>query len=129
MKYGVPNNPCPPPVPPRRDDLSRLEPRALSSEPALYQFPATRFVSNNIWRQWWHMASELLEIAVALLRRDYQHAATEIWNLKHSGETGHHILSGMGVDVEMAYTETLNDNIERGYYEPGIQPSKPWPRV
>lgn len=83
----------------------------------LYQFPATRFVTNTIWRQWRHMASELLEIAGALLRRDYQHAATEIWNLKHSGETGHRILAGMGCDIELARQETLTDNIERGYYQ------------
>lgn len=95
-----------------------LEPQSSNLAPDLYQFPATRFTSNTIWRQWWHMASELLEIAGALLRRDYQHAATEIYNLKHSGETGHHILAGMGADIRLAKEETFNDNLERGYYEP-----------
>lgn len=82
----------------------------------LYQFPATRFVCNGFWRQWLHMLSELLEIAWAWLLGDKQHAVTEVWNLKHSSETMHRIQSGMGLDVEMGYEQTLGDNIERGYY-------------
>lgn len=92
------------------------QPSALSPQPDVYQFPATRFVSNGFWRQWFHLLSELLEIAVAWIRGDKQHAVTEVWKLKHSAETLHRIQSGMGLDVEMGREETLSDNIERGYY-------------
>lgn len=83
----------------------------------LYHFPATRFVCNGFWKQWWHMFSELIEIAVAWLKGDKQHAVTEVWNLRHSGETMHRIQSGMGLDVEMGKEQTLADNLERGYYQ------------
>lgn len=82
-----------------------------------YQFPATRFVSNTIWRQWWHLLSEVIEIGRALLVGDLQHAATEAWDVKQSTETLHRILSGQGADVEMAREEVIGNNLERGYYQ------------
>lgn len=82
----------------------------------MYQFPATKFVSNSPWRQWLHMLSEVLEVGFALLRGDLQHAATEAWDVKQSTETLHRILSGRGADVEMAREEVIGNNIERSYY-------------
>lgn len=84
----------------------------------LYQFPATRFVSNTPWRQWWHLLSEVLEIGKALLIGNLQHAAAEAWDVKQSSETMHRILSGRGVDVAMAREVVINNNLARGYYEP-----------
>ena len=82
----------------------------------IYQFPATKFVSNTHWRQWRHLLSEVIEIGWALLRGDFQHAATETWDARHSAETLHRILEGKGVDVTMAREEVLSNNLERGYY-------------
>ena len=82
----------------------------------LYQFPATRFVSNSPWRQWWHLLSEVLEIGRALLSDDLQHAAAETWDVKQSSETLHRILSGRGVDVEMARQTIVINNLDRSYY-------------
>jgi len=83
----------------------------------LYQFPATRFVSNSIWRQWWHMLSEVIEIGGALLTGNIQHAAAETWDVKQSSETLHRILSGKGADVDLARDTVISNNLERGYYQ------------
>lgn len=83
----------------------------------LYQLPATRFVSNSPWRQWWHLLSEVLEIGRALLTGDLQHAAAETWDVKQSSETLHRILSGRGADVSMAKETIVDNNTERGYYK------------
>jgi len=82
----------------------------------LYQFPATRFTTNTPWRQWWHLLSEVIEIGLALLMGNLQHAAAETWDAKQSSETMHRILSGRGADVAMA-RETVQANCEvRDYY-------------
>lgn len=85
----------------------------------LYQFPTTKFVSNSPWRQWWHLLSEVIEIAAALLTGNLQHAARETWDVKQSCETMHHILSGKGADIDMAREEVICNNLERSYYEEG----------
>lgn len=82
----------------------------------LYQFPAARFVSNTLWRQWWHLLSEVIEIGRALLTGDLQHAAAEVWDVKQSSETLHRILSGRGADVEMARETIVTNNLDRVYY-------------
>jgi len=82
----------------------------------LYQFPATKFVTNSPWRQWWHLLSEVVEIGFALLRGDLQHAATEAEDVGCSKETFQRILSGLGADIEMAREEVIAGHIERGYY-------------
>lgn len=84
----------------------------------LYQFPATRFVSNSLWRQWWHLLSEVLEIGRALVTGNLQHAAAETWDVKQSSETLHRILSGQGADVALAKEEIIDNNTGRGYYAP-----------
>jgi hypothetical protein len=81
-----------------------------------YQFPTTRFVTNTLWRQWWKMLSELIEIARALLKGDLQHAAVETGDLKQVSETMHHILARKGADVELAMQEVVDKNRDRGYY-------------
>ena len=82
----------------------------------LYQFPATRFVSNSPWRQWWHLLSEVIEIGLALLIGNLQHATAETWDTKQSAETMHRILSGLGADVAMARETVLNNCETRDYY-------------
>lgn len=86
-------------------------------EDSLYQFPATKFVSNSLWRQWWHLLSEVIEIARALIKRDLQHAMTESWDASHSLETMRHIGAGRGADIAMARDEVVSNNLERGYYD------------
>jgi len=83
----------------------------------LYQFPRTRFIRNGLWRQWWHLLSEVLEVGLALFKGDLQHAAVETGDVKHVSETMHHILAGRGADVELAMESVLQKNRARGYYE------------
>jgi hypothetical protein len=82
----------------------------------LYQFPATRFTGNTLWRQWWHLLSEVLEVGRALLAGNLQHAASEVYDVKHAGETMHRILAGRGVDIDMAKETVIGNNESRGYY-------------
>ncbi|MDA8114138.1 MAG: hypothetical protein M0Z43_05375 [Acidithiobacillus sp.] len=82
----------------------------------LYQFPPTRFVTNSLWRQWWHLLSEVLEVGRALLVGNLQHAAAEAWDVKQSTETLHRILSGRGADIDLAREEVIDNNLDRGYY-------------
>lgn len=82
----------------------------------LYQFPRTRFIRNTLWRQWWHLLSEVLEVGLALLKGDLQHAALEGWDVKQCAETLHHILAGEGADVQLAREEMEEKNDRRGYY-------------
>ena len=46
-----------------------------------------------------------------------QHAAAETWDAKHSSETMHRILSGLGTDVDLAREHIVSNNLERGYYQ------------
>lgn len=82
----------------------------------LYQFSPTRFVSNSLFRQWWHLLSEVMEVGRALLVGDLQHAARETWDVRQSSETMHRILSGRGADVDMARESVVNGCRDRGYY-------------
>ena len=84
---------------------------------SFYQFPPTRFVSNSLWRQWWHLFSEVIEVGRALLVGNIQHAAQEAWDVKQSSETLHRILSGLGADVELARERVEDGCRERGYYD------------
>jgi len=82
-----------------------------------YQFSPTRFVCNPLWRQWFHLLSEVLEVGKALLSGNLQHAATEAWDVKQSTETMHRILAGKGADIDLAREQIISNNIERGYYQ------------
>jgi len=82
----------------------------------LYQFQTTRFVCNTPWRQWWHLLTEVYEIAKALLRGDLQHAMTESWDASQRLETLRHIGEGLGADISMARDEVVRNNTDRGYY-------------
>lgn len=83
-----------------------------------YQFPTTIFVKNTLWRQWWHLLSEVVEVGVALLKGDMQHAAVETGDVKQISETMHHILAGKGADVSAAMDSVERKNRARGYYVP-----------
>lgn len=83
----------------------------------LYQYPATRFVSNSLWVQWWHLFSEVMELGFALLWGNLQHAAREAEDVSQSDETLKRILAGRGVDVALAREQVIAGCLERGYYE------------
>lgn len=82
----------------------------------LYQFKATRFVSNTLWQQWRHMLSEVLEVGWALLLGDLQWAARETIDVRQSSETMNRIQSGLGADIEMARDDVVQGCKDRGYY-------------
>jgi len=89
----------------------------LNSQPELYQFKATRFVSNTLWRQWWHMLSEVLEVGWALLLGDLQWAARETIDVRQSSETMNRIQAGKGADIKMAMESVVKGCEERRYYQ------------
>ena len=82
-----------------------------------YQFPETKFTRNGIWRQYFHLLSEVLEVGLALLKRDKSHAIMEIWDVKHSCETMHRILDSKGQIVYMCKGDVIDNNCRRGYYK------------
>jgi len=83
-----------------------------------YQFPRTRFTRNTLWRQWWHLLSEVLEVGRALLSGHIHHAGAEVWDVKHSAETLHRILEGYGVDIAAGRDKVISNNKRRDYYVP-----------
>jgi len=87
----------------------------------LYQYPPTRFVSNSLWRQWWHLLSEVVELGRALLcarfTDNYQHVAREAEDVTQSDETFKRILAGKGVDIALAREQVISGCLERGYYQ------------
>lgn len=87
------------------------------NQDGLYQFPPTRFVSNTLWRQWWHLVSEVLELGWELLTGNWQRAANESWDISQNQETLRRILAGKGADIELARNTVINNNRERGYYD------------
>ena len=91
-------------------------PELNSNFPELYQFPPTRFVTNSLWRQWWNILSEVMEIGFALLSGDLQHAMAESWDVSQSLETFRHIGEGQGADNMLARQTVISNNIERDYY-------------
>ena len=86
----------------------------------LFLYPATRFVSNSLWRQWWHLLSEVIELGRALawcrVTGNMQHVARESEDVTQSNETFKRILAGNGVDIELARHEVIVGCLERGYY-------------
>lgn len=83
----------------------------------LYHWPQTRFVRNSLWRQWFHMLSELLEIGWELFWGNLQRAGNEAMDLDQSGETFRRILQRKGVDLALARDQVEQGCRERGYYE------------
>lgn len=91
--------------------------------PPHYLFPRTKFASRpGIICQLLHVASEFLEIITALLRRDYEHACHECYDLIGSVETLIHKIYFVAHDkkqpinpliIKMAVEEK---NRKRGYY-------------
>lgn len=91
--------------------------RPVYPQPEIYQFPATHHVSNSPWRQWFHLMSEVIEIALALLVGNIQQAAVKTWYVKRSMEIFHRILSGRGADIELAREEIEGNDSELKYHE------------
>ena len=84
----------------------------------MYQFPPTKFTGNTLWRQWWHLLSEVIEVGFALWRGNIQHAAAEAWDIKHSTETFHRILEMKGANIRIAMQVVTENNLRRRYYDP-----------
>lgn len=79
--------------------------------------PCLAYAGNSPWRQLRHVAGELLEVAAALLRRDYAHAAEELVDVQVACETLLHIL---GYDSRKRnlwrdYVDAKNE--ARGYHK------------
>lgn len=80
--------------------------------------PCLKYAGNSVWKQLWHILSELLEVAVALLKKDYQHAAEELGDVQVSSETLLYII-GYESPSERNHLRNLVDrkNAARGYHE------------
>lgn len=92
--------------------------KTICSTNEVFSFPRTCFAdSTSIWRQYRHLVSEVIEVGMALLFRDYQHASRELWDICHSSETGNHILrDNYGVDARASRIAVVRGNQKRGYY-------------
>lgn len=49
--------------------------------------PCQKFTNNTPWQQFWHIITELLEVMLALLKKDIPHAAEELVDLQTACET------------------------------------------
>lgn len=91
--------------------------RMICESETPYSFPRTRFVAGgNVWKQYRHLVSEVLEVGIALLFRDYAHASRELWDVCQSSETGNHMLQDQGVDTCKERQAVVAGNYRRGYY-------------
>lgn len=92
-----------------------------TSQPILYQYPPTRFIQNTLWRQWWHLFSEVIELGRAIIAAhfagNWQHAARESEDVGQSNETMKRILAERGADIALARVEVISGCLERGYYD------------
>lgn len=81
-------------------------------------FPRTIFAGRNtIYRQYLHLVSEVIEVGIAILRRDWDHVAEELVDVQQSADTGLHIvMSRHGADSYGAYTRVAVSCTRRGYY-------------
>jgi hypothetical protein len=83
-----------------------------------YNFNEVIWVSrNNIWEQFWHLLSEVFEVFIALIKKDYKHASKELWDVSHSSETLNRILQQKhNINPSSAYVAIINNNMNRQYY-------------
>ena len=79
--------------------------------------PCLAYAGNSQWRQLQHVAGELLEVAAALLRRDYAHAAEELVDVQVACETLLHILGYSDLDRQLWRAYVDNKNEVRGYHK------------
>jgi hypothetical protein len=82
-------------------------------------FPITRFARRNgVWRQFFHLLSEVWELFWALVWRDWDHAGREAVDVQHVTDTLRWILHfRYKVDRDMAAARVIVGNHKRGYYE------------
>lgn len=81
-------------------------------------FPRTIFADrNSIYRQYLHLVSEVIEVGIAILRRDWDHVADELVDVQQSADTGLHIVMDRhDADSDGAYTRVAVGCAQRGYY-------------
>jgi len=89
----------------------------------MYRYPITRFVTEtSIPRQLLHIASEILEIIIALCKGDLEHAVHESFDAIHSLETLIRKLvivswqRGNFINSTLIGQKIEQKNRDRGYY-------------
>jgi len=82
-------------------------------------FPVTVFAERNgVWRQFFHLVSEVWELFWALLWRDWKHAGRERVDVMQSADTLGWILQWRHqVNRDEATARVLVGNGQRGYYQ------------
>lgn len=82
-------------------------------------FPRTIFADrNSIYRQWWHLFSEVIEVGCAIIKKDWNHVARELVDVQQSADTALHIVMDQhGADSYRAYTDVAVSCTRRGYYK------------
>lgn len=80
--------------------------------------PCLAYASNSVWKQLWHIFTELMEVAVALIKKDYEHAAEELGDVQTGSET---LLYILGYQSESDRNRIRNQvdmkNACRGYHK------------
>lgn len=81
-------------------------------------FPRTIFADRNtIYRQWFHLLSEVMEVGAAILKQDWNHVADEAVDCQQSADTLLHIaMERHEADAYGAYTRVAVGCARRGYY-------------
>jgi hypothetical protein len=87
----------------------------------LYTFTETRFARTNTpWKQYFHIVSEVIELGMALFRKDKRAIGRESWDVRCSTETFQRIVAAAGtadgVDIAEAREEVIAGHRERKYY-------------
>ena len=80
--------------------------------------PCLKYAGNSVWKQLWRILSELLEVAIALARQDYEHAAEELGDVQTSCETLLYIIGYQSVSERNRIRNLVDrKNAARGYHE------------
>jgi len=82
------------------------------------QLPRSRFAdSNTVWRQFFHLLSEVWEVFIALLSGNQIHALTEMVDVQISMETLKYIhCEKYNLDMEAALQYVILRGRRRGYW-------------
>ena len=79
--------------------------------------PCLAYAGNGVWKQLGRVIGEAWEVAKALLRKDYPHAAEELVDVQVSCETLLHILGYDAGDRAMWRDYVDRKNEVRGYHK------------
>lgn len=79
--------------------------------------PATKFITNSPWQQFFHILSELCEVAWEIWQKDWPKVAEELVDLQVSCQTLLAILGYTGDKYSTLKRIVMDKNEKRHYYD------------